>query len=535
MQDDAMDRRQSLAVYSKTQFDLVIIGGGITGAGIFREMCLAGQRVLLVEARDFASGTSSRSTKLVHGGIRYLQQGQWQLVREAALERQRIAEIAPHLAEPTDLLLIAANGWLFLKYLIGVLIYELLGKVTKDDRHQKLWGARLRETEPLLDSARHPFGIIYREYLTDDARLVIANVRAGQALGGEALNYLSVEELLRDGGQVIGVRVKDQESGDLYDLRAHKVVNAAGPWVQSILDLDGATAKKLMLSKGVHVVLARSQLDIQQSALLVASDGRPIFVIPKQDTVYVGTTDSAYAERELTWPRVQRDEVTYLLSAVNLHFGTALAPGDCLGSWAGLRPLVAAQGQKTSEISRKDEIWESSSGLISIAGGKLTGYRKMAERVAAHVIGKDLYLTHVKDAASKFLPGGCDLKTLKALEADLCASSNLSPRLINCLIQRYGDEAEKVIELGHFLVVPGAMVIEGEVRWSVRNEQARHLEDVVYRRIRTPWSEPMMTDAGMVRMSEVMAQEMLWEESTRIAELESVRQRLKADLSFASE
>ncbi|MFL2535021.1 MAG: FAD-dependent oxidoreductase [Candidatus Azotimanducaceae bacterium] len=141
MQDDAMDRRQSLAMCSKTQFDLVIIGGGITGAGIFREMCLSGQRVLLVEARDFASGTSSRSTKLVHGGIRYLQQGQWQLVREAALERQRIAEIAPHLAEPTDLLLIAANSWLFLKYLVGVMIYEFLGKVRKKDRHRKLWGA----------------------------------------------------------------------------------------------------------------------------------------------------------------------------------------------------------------------------------------------------------------------------------------------------------------------------------------------------------------------------------------------------------
>ena len=335
MQDDAMDRRQSLAMCSKTQFDLVIIGGGITGAGIFREMCLSGQRVLLVEARDFASGTSSRSTKLVHGGIRYLQQGQWQLVREAALERQRIAEIAPHLAEPTDLLLIAANSWLFLKYLVGVMIYEFLGKVRKKDRHRKLWGAGLREIEPSLDAVRYPFGIMYREYLTDDARLVIANVRAGQALGGQALNYLSVEDLLRDGEQVIGVRAKDQESGELLDIQAHKVVNAAGPWVQSILDLDGVAPKKLMLSKGVHVVISRAHLDIQQSALLVASDGRPIFVIPKQDTVYVGTTDSAYREDELTWPRVQTDEVNYLLNAVNRYFGTALAPSDCLGSWDG--------------------------------------------------------------------------------------------------------------------------------------------------------------------------------------------------------
>ena len=533
MQDDAMDRRQSLAMCSKTQFDLVIIGGGITGAGIFREMCLSGQRVLLVEARDFASGTSSRSTKLVHGGIRYLQQGQWQLVREAALERQRIAEIAPHLAEPTDLLLIAANSWLFLKYLVGVMIYEFLGKVTKKDRHRKLWGAGLREIEPSLDAARYPFGIMYREYLTDDARLVIANVRAGRALGGAALNYLSVEDLLRDGEQVIGVRAKDQESGELLDIQAHKVVNAAGPWVQSILDLDGVAPKKLMLSKGVHVVISQAHLDIQQSALLVASDGRPIFVIPKRDTVYVGTTDSAYTEDELTWPRVQTDEVNYLLNAVNRYFGTALAPKDCLGSWAGLRPLVAAEAQKTSEISRKDEIWESASGLITIAGGKLTGYRKMAERVAERLIGKDLYSPGLKDAAPKFLPGGCERKTLKALEADLCASSNLSPGLIKSLIQRYGNEAPKVIELGHVLVVPGAMVVEGEVRWSVRFEQARHLEDVVYRRIRTPWTNPLMTDAGMIRISEVMAQEMLWDESTRIAELENIRQRLREDLSFA--
>ncbi|MGB2390865.1 MAG: glycerol-3-phosphate dehydrogenase/oxidase [Pseudomonadales bacterium] len=534
MQHDAMDRQQSLALCSKTQFDVIVIGGGITGAGIFRELCLAGQRVLLVEARDFASGTSSRSTKLVHGGIRYLQQGHWQLVREAARERQRIAEIAPHLAEPTDLLLIAANGWLFLKYLVGVVIYEFLGKVSKKDRHQKLWGARLRESEPLLDQQHHPFGIMYREYLTDDARLVIANVRAGLALGGEALNYLPVEKFLWDGAAVVGVQAKDHESGEVVDLRAAKIVNAAGPWVQSILDLDGASHKKLTLSKGVHVVIARSDLDVHQSALVVASDGRPIFVIPKQDTVYVGTTDSAYTEPEMTWPRVQKDEVNYLLKTVNHHFNTALTPKDCLSSWAGLRPLIAAEGQKTSEISRKDEIWESTSGLITIAGGKLTGYRKMAERVVARLIDKEVHSNNLKSEVPKFLPGGCDLKTLKDVEARLVASSNLSPQLIHRLIQRYGCEAEDVIELGHVSIVSGAMVIEGEVRWGVRIERARHLEDVVYRRIRTPWSEPLMTDAGIVRMSEIMAHEMCWDESTRITELERVRQRLAEDVAFIS-
>ncbi len=527
-----MQDSPSVETLAEGPFDVVIIGGGITGAGIFRQAGLQGLKALLVEAKDFASGTSSRSTKLIHGGIRYLQNGEWALVREGARERQRVLKLAPHLAEPIDLLLVAPNWYTFLKYWIGVRLYEFLGQVRRDDRHRLVWGKALEAVEPSLDRNRYPYGILYREYLTDDARLVLANVRAGCALGGVAVNYSPVEGLLEDAGRVAGVMIRHRGSKHPIAVKAACVVNAAGPWVPDVLAMDGPALKSLILSKGVHIVLARSDLMINQSCLLVADDGRPVFAIPADEVVYVGTTDTIYDGSDLTWPPVLDHEVQYLLGVVNAHFALGLQSSEVLSSWAGLRPLIAQPGKKTSEISRKDEVWVSRKGLITIAGGKLTGYLKMAEMVVEQVVQQHTAFRNRMPARLNWFPGASQPQASETLLRSRLDSENVDPKILARLVRRYGDEAQAVLASGRELIAPGATMILGQVRWAVSQEYAHTLEDVVYRRLRTPLYEPSLSARGLARMSEIMAEMLGWDETERLRQVDQTRSRLAADLQF---
>ena len=527
-----MQDSPSVETLGETAFDVIIIGGGITGAGVFRQAGLQGLKALLVEAKDFASGTSSRSTKLIHGGIRYLQNGEWALVREGARERLRVLKLAPHLAEPIDLLLVAPNWFTCLKYLIGVRLYEFLGQVRREDRHRLIWGKALAAIEPSLDRKRYPYGILYREYLTDDARLVLANVRAGCALDGVALNYTPVESLLEEDGRVAGVTIRHRGSKNPIAVKAACVVNAAGPWVPKVLAMDEPALKSLILSKGVHVVLARSDLRINQCCLLVADDGRPVFAIPADEIVYVGTTDSIYEGSDLTWPPVLDHEVQYLLGVVNAHFKLGLQPPQVLSSWAGLRPLIAQSGKATTEISRKDEVWVSRKGLITIAGGKLTGYLKMAELVVQQVVQQHPVFRDRIPSALKWFPGASQPQPPEGLLTSLLDSENVDAQILKRLVRRYGDEAQAVLASGRELIAPGAKMILGQVYWAVTQEYAQTMEDVVYRRLRTPLYEPDLSVRGVERISELMAEMLGWDEAERLRQLDQIRSRLAADQHF---
>lgn len=522
----------SAETLAETKFDLIIIGGGITGAGIFRQAGLQGLKALLLDAQDFANGTSSRSTKLIHGGIRYLQNGEWALVREGARERLRVLKLAPHLAEPIDLLLVAPNWFTCLKYLIGVRLYEFLGQVKPEDRHRLVWGRALAAAEPSLDRSRFPYGILYREYLTDDARLVIANVRAGCALGGIALSYTPVEGLLEKAGQVAGVIIRHQDSKTPIEVQSTCVVNAAGPWVPNVLAMDEPTPKSLILSKGVHVVLARSDLTISQCCLLVADDGRPVFAIPTDEVVYVGTTDTIYEGSDLTWPPVLDEEVQYLLGVVNTHFNKTLQSSQVLSSWAGLRPLITESGKKTTEISRKDEVWVSQKGLITIAGGKLTGYLKMAETVVQQVVRQHPEFRDAVQSILAWFPGASQPRSPEGLLGPLLDSENVDAQILDRLVRRYGDEAQAVLACGRDPIAPGARMIMGQVHWAVTQEYARTLEDVVYRRLRTPLYEPSLSERGLERISELLSELLGWDESERLSQLDSTRRRLAFDQNF---
>jgi glycerol-3-phosphate dehydrogenase len=544
---------------SKDKFDLIIIGGGITGAGLFRQTAAMGWKVLLLEAKDFASGTSSRSTKLIHGGIRYLQSGEWRLVAEGARERQRILQLAPHLARPVDLLLTAPNLFLAIKYWLGVSLYEWLGRVRRADRHRLLWGRRLSAFEPALNHQKFPFGIVYREYLTDDARLVLANIRAGRADGGVAINYAPVtalhEEVDETSGYVGGVVVT--QNGAEQVLRADLVVNAAGPWVADILAMDGGTDNALVLSKGVHVVVTAADLPIAQPCMLVAHDARPVFVIPSDTVVYIGTTDTRFEQGDPYWPGVEQQEVDYLLDQVNAYFKVDLTDKQVVGSWAGIRPLIAerkerqagsrpnsADGQsgsadpevsvRTSEVSRKDEVWLSPRGLFTIAGGKLTGYLKMSERVVAALVRQCPRLGRSTLPSLDRLPGAQLGLSDKQVVRRLQQTVNIDPKVLERLALRYGDEAVKVIALGQNPIAQDLPVLTGEVVWALRQESAKTLEDVVYRRLGLPLYQPERAGASLTAISLLMSHHLGWDEHRRLREVEQTAARLKTDLVFES-
>ncbi|MCB1691478.1 MAG: glycerol-3-phosphate dehydrogenase/oxidase [Pseudomonadales bacterium] len=522
---DARERDATLTELTSRVFDLVVIGGGITGAGILRDAALRGLDVALVEARDFASGTSSKSTKLIHGGIRYLAMGHIHVVREAARERKRVHQIAPHLAEPKWLTLPSRNRLEWAKYKIGVLLYERLGQVQAPDLHFDVKGESLREHEPLIDRDAFPYACVYREYLTDDARLVVGNIR------GVAAPRLAVTGLIKDAGRVTGVRVRCEETGAELFVRAKGVINAAGPWVEDVYKFDGAPPpKSLVLSKGVHIVLPKSKVPLSEMILSVTTDNRPVFMIPRGDVVYVGTTDSRFEGPANVWPEVLPEEVSYLLEPVRRYLGISLTPKDCLTTWAGLRPLIAQRGKSTKEISRRDEIWTSESGLITIAGGKLTGYRKMAEDtidVACRVSGLPAP-GHVRDEP---LPGGDFTGSIDDLARQVAQSYPMDETRAHRMASLYGSEATDVLALGAAPIADGADLARGEVLWAVQHEGASSLEDVLYRRTRTMYYSPEQLPKIVDPAAALMGESLGWSKSRVATESASLHERLARDLS----
>ena len=526
---DATRREETIRSLSSRRFDLVVIGGGITGAGILRDACLRGLDVALVEAADFSSGTSSKSTKLIHGGIRYLAMGQVHIVREAARERKRVHHIAPHLAEAKWLTLPSRNRLEWLKYKIGVSAYEWLGQVQKPDLHYDLSGDGLAQHEPLIDRKAFPYASVYREYLTDDSRLVMGNIRAGVRAGGTAVNKMAVTGLLKDHAKVTGVRATCAITGAEALINAKAVINAAGPWVEAVCGFDGLPPQSaLTLSKGVHVVVPREKLPLTQMILSVTQDGRPVFFIPRGDVVYIGTTDSQFYGPATLWPEVLAEEIDYLLDPVRRYTGVALGHGDCVSTWAGLRPLISQAGKSTREISRKDEIWISQSGLITIAGGKLTGYRKMAEDTV-DVACRAINWKSASNLADEPLPGGDFSGDVSGLAIKVGERRAMPARNAARLARLYGSEAFEVLKLGAESVAPGSSMVAGEIVWAINNESAFTLEDLLYRRTRSIYYTPGDVEAIIEPAAKQMGAALGWSGARIQAECDNVRGLISQD------
>lgn len=531
------DRDRVLDALEAQVFDCAVIGGGITGAGIAREAARRGLSAALLEADDFASGTSGRSSKLIHGGLRYLAMGDVGLVRETALERKHVHRLAPHLAERRWMVVPVRSRAGLLKFRAALATYERLGAVDEADRHRTWDAETLAEAEPALRRDRYPWAVAYREYLTDDARLVLANVRDAVARGAVALAHVPVERIVVEQGRATGVEARCTESGRVVRVRARAIVNAAGPWVEAVRRLAQPDAPPMLhLSKGVHVGLPRARLPVAHVAVLGAADKRSIFAIPRGEIVYVGTTDTSHPGGAEHWPPVLREDVVYLLEPLPRYFDVApLAPADCVTAWAGLRPLLAEPGKAPVELSRRDEITVGPAGIVTIAGGKLTGYRRMANDVVARVgeaLGRSLPGPAEVDAP---LPGGDFDGDLDALAARLEAALELGPGVALRLARLYGSEAASVAGRGALPLAPGAVVLAGELDWAIAVEGATTLEDFVYRRTRVALYDPGSREAVIEPAARAMAAALGWSAARTADEIAGVRARLAADLAFRDE
>ncbi len=528
-----------LADLAGQTFDLVVIGGGITGAGVARHAAQAGFSVLLLEADDFAAGTSSRSTKLIHGGLRYLAMGDIALVREGALERKSVRQMAPHLTEPRWMLVPARSLFEFAKLRLGIGLYERLGAVDRRERHQNWDRQQIVRCEPSLDNRRVGWVCAYREYLTDDARLVLATLRAATREGAITCSRARVSAIVQQPGSC-RVQVIDGRDEQVHDVTGSVVVNAAGPWVESLLratlaaDTGNRTSSspvlpvKLHLSKGVHLVVAHDRLPLRNMVMMTAGDGRPVFAIPRGQVTYIGTTDTSYQGDPAIWPEVLASDVDYLLAAVNGHFdGTALSEADVLSTWAGLRPLIHQPGKAPKEMSRRDEIWRDGR-LINVAGGKLTGFRKMAEAVMAEV-GRVLQRETAMPMPLAPLPGG-DIDDLDGLRRAVQARYQIDDDAAARLVRLYGAEVYRVLQ-EHPRPLSESVFAE-EVTWAVSVEGAETLEDLIYRRLRAAWFLPDEVRGLLEPCADLMAKALGWTEQRRMLEVQRVHGLLAEELAF---
>ncbi len=385
-----LNRAAQIEKLQTKKFDLAVIGGGVTGAGIALDAASRGLNVCLVEKNDFASGTSNKSTKLIHGGLRYLKQFEIGLVRESGSERAIVHKLAPHLVIPEKMLLPLVEGGTYGKMMtsIGLKVYDFLADVKGDDRRRMLDKEETLEKESLLNKDVVLGSGLYAEYRTDDARLTIEILKKAASFGAIIINYCEMESFnYNDDSKIKSLNCKDNNTGNTFKIKARNYVSAAGPWVDTLRTKDHSMNNKyLHLTKGVHIVFPYEKLPVKQPLYFDVPDGRMIFAIPRGRATYVGTTDTNYTGN-LERVVAINDDAEYLLNAINTTFPDVYVTIDDIESnWAGLRPLIHEEDKDPSELSRKDELFVSDSGLISIAGGKLTGYRRMAHRVIEAVL-----------------------------------------------------------------------------------------------------------------------------------------------------
>lgn len=457
-------------IVSTREWDVLIVGGGATGLGAALEAASRGYRTLLLEARDFAKATSSRSTKLVHGGVRYLQQGNVKLVLEALRERGRMLRNAPHLAHRRGFIIPAYAFWEFPFYGVGLTMYDMLAGKESLGRSRILSKATVLKELPTVKSQSLEGGILYYDGQFDDARYAITLMRTLFDHGGVALNYAPVTGLLKQDGVICGVTGTDSETGAVFECRAKVVINAAGIFSDDLRRMDEPAAPKILsVSQGSHVVLPREFLP-GNSALMIprTSDGRVLFAIPWHDRVVVGTTDDPVPQADYE-PRAMQDERSFLIDHIERFLGRRPKPEEILSMWSGQRPLVKkADAANTAAISRDHTILISKSKLVTITGGKWTTYRKMGE----DVVNRAAALAGLAQALSKT----AELKL-----------HGWTDQLPDTWQQVYGSELPQLLAIAPDLnqpIHPRLPFLQSEVVWAARYEMARTIEDVLARRTR---------------------------------------------------
>lgn len=485
---------------TESVFDFVVIGGGATGLGIALDAATRGYKVALFEQSDFTKGTSSRSTKLVHGGVRYLAQGNVSLVLEALRERGILRKNAPHLVKDQRFLIPCYRWWEGPFYFCGLVIYDFMSGILRFGRSMCIGPKRSVKTIPNLRKKGLTAGILYHDGQFDDSRLAINMVRTAVDAGACVLNYMKVVDLLKENGQVAGVVVQDQETGDTYPVKSHAVINATGVFADNILQMD-VPGKHPMVrpSQGVHIVLDASFLESEYAIMIPkTSDGRVLFAVPWHDKVVVGTTDTLMKET-LEEPIALEEEIQFILNTAGNYMTRAPQRSDVLSVFAGLRPLAAprSEGKKTKEISRSHKIVREKSGLISIIGGKWTTYRKMAQETLDFAIHHMQIPT--RDCVTETYP---------------IHGSKPNPDFSDPLYV-YGSDAEDIRRLIAYApemaekLHPRYAYTVGEVTWIIRNEMPRRLEDILARRLRILFLDARAAMEMAPRVAEILAAEQL--------------------------
>lgn len=488
-------------------YDFIVIGGGATGIGIALEASARGYSVILLEKSDFTKSTSSKSTKLVHGGVRYLAQGDVALVREAVVERGLLSHNAPHLVKNQTFVIPTHGLFDEILYTVGLTFYDLLAGKLSLGRSKYISKKKTIERIPTINPKKISAGIVYQDGQFDDTRLAINTLQTAEEMGAVVLNYCTVTSLLKDKeGNITGVKFVDEEQNKEYNLNGKQVVNATGVFADDVLKMDTPNAKKTIApSQGVHLVLDKSFLP-GTSAIMIpkTDDGRVLFLVPWHEKVVVGTTDTPIEDAALE-PVALEEEIEFILQTTARYLTKAPKRSDVLSVYAGLRPLAAAkdEGKKTKEISRSHKIFVSKSGLLTIVGGKWTTYRKMGQDLvdkAEKLRGWKAVPTRTKDMKIHGYKENVDYK---------------NP------LYFYGSDEEDILEIAKLDGMNESLssyleVIKAQVVWAVRNEMARSVEDFLARRTRCQLLDARESIKMAPKVAEIMAAELgkdkVWEE-----------------------
>jgi glycerol-3-phosphate dehydrogenase len=525
-----LNRQTSLARFRDEEFDLAVIGGGINGAAAARDAAMRGLRVALIERGDFAGATSSRSSKLIHGGFRYLPQGQFKLVYEALRERERLRHLtAPHLVHPIQFLfpVYRRRGFNRLTMAMGLTLYDLFAWTPFKEWHSSLNAAEVRETEPALSRDGLTGGAMYFDAWADDARVTFENVLDADLHGAAVANYTAVESFGMDDAKIASARVRDLLGGVTCEVRARKFLNAAGPWVDEIRRMDDPSSQPCVrLTKGVHLVFPRTVLPVRESLVLADERGRVVFVMPHDRYVLVGTTDTDFAGDPAS-VRTEINDVEYLLAVLAESLpGIKLANADVATSFAGLRALIREKdGAAPSSVPREEVILESASGLITVAGGKFTTHREIAQKLVDQVMTRlgrpagtcptlATPLPGARMLSNEDSGGGASMRSIPATAAEI-------------LKARYGMRAPIVARIAAGrpeLAEPlsrGCPALGAEVVNAVANEMAHSIGDFLIRRTSLSWRSPVEAEAAAPAVARIMAAELGWDRAREDAEVAS--------------
>jgi glycerol-3-phosphate dehydrogenase len=523
-------------------WDVVIVGGGIVGVGALLDATTRGMRAALVEQDDIAAGTSSRSSRLIHGGLRYLEQLRFGLVREALAERRRLLTLAPHLVR-IEPLLFPIYGLPFASkafYDAGLTLYDVLGA-----RHDGGWHGRLSrgatlELAPTLRREGLHGGLLYHDGVEDDARYVLAVARTALA-GGAHIVTRARATGLRAGaaGAIEAIQVEDTTDRTALDVPTRAILDATGVWAADPDRPFASGTMRILPSRGAHLVVRRDRIP-NHVGLTIRVPGKIVFLVPWPDHWLIGTTDAPY-EGPLDRPAAAGWEVDRLLATVNATMDVDLSRDDVVGTYAGLRPLIAPSGGSTVKASREHRVTVEPSGVVRIGGGKYTTYRVMARDAIDAVLGKDVARARPSGTAERRLVGAADLDELARLTTDLAADpvvAAIGPEAAARLVARHGTEAPAVVALGRELglvgpLVPGRPFLEAEVAWAARHELARSLDDVLARRTRLAQELPDRGAAVALQVARILASELGWDDRRQAVEVEAYLASARSEFSVA--